>query len=56
MSGLFDVYQTNVKMLFQKISNNLDSISTETENIICGSGELHLGTYRAEGAFCIEPL
>ena len=32
MSGLFDVYQTNVKMLFQKISNNLDSISTETEN------------------------
>ncbi len=32
MSGLFDVYQTNVKMLFQKIANNLDSISTETEN------------------------
>ena len=32
MSGLFDVYQTNVKMLFQKISNNLDTISSETEN------------------------
>ncbi len=32
MSGLFDVYQTNVKMLFQKISNNLETISSETEN------------------------
>ena len=30
MSGLFDIYQSNVKMLFQKISNNLDTISSET--------------------------
>jgi hypothetical protein len=30
MSGLFDIYQSNVKILFQKISNNLDTISSET--------------------------
>ena len=30
MSGLFDIYQSNVKMLFQKISNNLDTILSET--------------------------
>ena len=30
MSGLFDIYQSNVKILFQKISNNLDTISNET--------------------------
>ena len=30
MSELFDIYQSNVKILFQKISNNLDTISNET--------------------------
>lgn len=30
MSELFDIYQSNVKILFQKISNNLDTISSET--------------------------
>ncbi len=30
MSGLFDIYQSNVKILFQKISGNLDTISNET--------------------------
>ena len=32
MSHLFEIYQTNLKMLFRKISNNLDTIQKDTED------------------------
>ena len=30
MSNLFEIYQTNLKMLYRKITNNLDTIKKDT--------------------------